>query len=54
MKYDLISYFQKNEEYKDRVTVVVASTLVQGPEYDKDSADKEKYFPYQYVGLKTE
>lgn len=54
MKYDLIAYFQKKEEFKDRVTVVIVSTLVQGPEYEKDSADKEKYFPYQYVGLKTE
>ncbi len=54
MKYDLIAYFQKKPEYKDRVNVVVVTTLVQGPEYDADSADKEKYFPYQYVGLKTE
>ena len=54
MKYDLIAYFQKKPEYKDRVNVVIVTTLVQGPEYEADSADKEKYFPYQYVGLKTE
>ncbi|TNE77395.1 MAG: hypothetical protein EP333_00865 [Bacteroidetes bacterium] len=54
MKYDLIAHFQSMPEYKDRVTVVIVSTLVQGPEYEKDSANKEKYFPYQYVGLKTE
>ncbi len=54
MKYDLIAYFEKNEKYKGKVNVVVATTIVQGPEYDQDSRDKEKYFPYQYVGLKTE
>lgn len=54
MKYDLIAYFQKLEEYKDKVNVVIVSTVVQGPEYEQDSANKEKYFPYQYVGLKTE
>lgn len=54
MKYDLISYFEKNPDFKGRVNVVVVTAIVQGPEYVKDAADKEKYFPYQYVGLKTE
>jgi Tol biopolymer transport system component len=54
MKYDLISYFQSIPELKDKVNVVVVTAVVQGPPYDKDAADKEKYFPYQYVGLKTE
>lgn len=54
MKYDLIAYFEKNEQFKGKVNVVVVSALVQGPDYVQDAKDKEKYFPYQYVGLKTE
>lgn len=54
MKYDLIDYFQKDENFKNKVNVVIVSTIVQGPEYIKDAVNKEKYFPYQYVGLKTE
>ncbi len=54
MKYDLIAHFEKKEDYKGRVNVVIVSSVVQGPEYIKDSANKEKYFPYQYVGMKTE
>ena len=54
MKYDLMNYFEKESEYKDKVNVVIVTTVVQGPEYNKDSSDKSKYRPYQYVGLKTE
>lgn len=54
MKYDLIAYFEKNEDFKGRVNVVIVTTVVQGPEYIKDARNKEKYFPYQYVGMKTE
>lgn len=54
MKYDVIEYFEKNEEFKGKVNVVIVTAIVQGPEYVKDATNKEKYFPYQYVGLKTE
>ena len=54
MKYDLIAYFNKKEEYKGKVNVVIVTTVVQGPEYEKDARNKDKYKPYQYVGLKTE
>lgn len=54
MKYDLIAHFQSIPELKDKVNVVIVTTVVQGPEYIKDSANKDKYKPYQYVGLKTE
>lgn len=54
MKYDLIAYFEKREEFKGRVNVVIVTTVVQGPEYIKDARNKEKYFPFQYVGMKTE
>ncbi len=54
MKYDLIAYFNKKDEYKGKVNVVIVTTVVQGPEYEKDARNKDKYKPYQYVGLKTE
>lgn len=54
MKYDLIAYFENEEEFKGRVNVVIVTAIVQGPEYSKDAKDTKKYGPYQYVGLKTE
>ena len=54
MKYDLISYFEQNPDLKGKVNVVIVSSEVQGPEYVKDAQDEKKYYPYQYVGLKTE
>ncbi len=54
MKYDLIAYFNKKDEYKGKVNVVIVTTVVQGPEYEKDARNRDKYKPYQYVGLKTE
>ena len=53
IKKELTAYFEGKEELKGKVTVIVGSELVQGPEYEKDSANKEKYNPFQYVGLKT-
>ncbi len=54
MKYDLVAYFEENEDYKGKVNVVIVTSKVSGPAYVQDASDKEKYFPYQYVGLKTE
>lgn len=54
MKYDLIQHFENDPKYKGRVNVVIVTAIVQGPDYSGDYRDKEKYFPYQYVGLKTE
>ena len=54
MKYDLVTYFEKKEEYKGRVNVVIVTSKVGGPAYEDDSANKEKYFPYQFVKLNTE
>ena len=54
MKYDLVSYFQNKEEFKGKVNVVIVTSKVDGPAYEDDSANKEKYFPYQFVQLKTE
>lgn len=54
IKYDILSHFEGKEKYKGRVNVVIVETIVQGPPYEKDAKNKEKYFPYQFVGFKTE
>lgn len=53
MKYDLIEYFKK-KGFEDKVNVVIVKSEVQGPEYEDDSSNKDKYVPYQFVSLKTE
>ena len=54
MKYDLIEYFENNELTKGKVVVTIVSAVVDGPEYENDYKNKEKYEPFQYVTLKTE
>jgi tetratricopeptide (TPR) repeat protein len=54
MKYDLTTYFDNIPELKGKVNVVIVTAIVDGPEYSKDFKDKDKYKPYQFVGLKTE
>lgn len=53
IKKELSNYFDGNPELKGKVTVIVGSELVQGPEYEKDAGNRDKYKPFQYVGLKT-
>ena len=53
IKYDLVSYFQK-KGHSDKVTVVVESSKVQGPEYADDARNRSKYEEFQYVKLATE
>lgn len=54
MKYDLSNYFNSKAEFAGKVNVVIATAIVDGPDYTKDFKDKKKYRPYQFVGLKTE
>lgn len=53
MKYDLIEYFNKKAP-EMKVNVVVVESKVQGPDYEDDSSNRDKYEPFQYVKLKTE
>jgi tetratricopeptide (TPR) repeat protein len=53
-KYDLLDFFEKDKATAGKVTVVVTKTIVQGPAYEKDYKNSDKYRPYQYVFLKTE
>ena len=54
MRYDLSTYFESTPELMGKVNVVIVTAIVDGPEYVKDSKNKKKYKPYQFVGLKTE
>lgn len=54
MKKELMQYFDSKEDLKGKVDVIVGSELVQGPEYEKDAGNRDKYKPFQYVGLKTD
>tara|TARA_B110000285_G_scaffold144403_1_gene161300 strand:- start:1973 stop:3484 length:1512 start_codon:yes stop_codon:yes gene_type:complete len=53
MKYDLIAYFEK-KGLIEKVNVTIVKVEVQGPAYEKDSEKRDRYHPYQYVGMKTE
>ena len=52
MKYDLVAHFEK--KYAGKVNVVIVETKVDGPVYEDDSANRDKYSPYQFVSLQTE
>lgn len=53
IKKELTTYFDNNASLKGKVVVIVGSELVQGPEYEKDAGNQDKYKPFQYIGLKT-
>ncbi len=52
MKAMLENYFAKSA-YKDKVEIVIVSSVVSGPAYESDSRNKDKYTPFQFVELKT-
>lgn len=54
LKYDIITYFQEKTKIGNRINVVIVSAKVDGPDYENDRNNKEKYRPYQFVILKTE
>ncbi len=49
----LIEDYFKSKNYSGKVTVVVSSVIVSGPDYAGDASNTEKYAPYQYVRLNT-
>jgi hypothetical protein len=54
IKYDLITYFQENTDFSDRITVVVVEAVVEGPEYKKDWKNRKKYREFQFIRVDTE
>ncbi len=54
VKYDIVTYFQQKSKVANLVNVVIVESSVNGPTYENDSKNVEKYRPFQYVILKTE
>ncbi|MFT5860828.1 MAG: hypothetical protein ACI865_002943 [Flavobacteriaceae bacterium] len=54
LKYDLVAHFDGKDKWRGKVTVVVVSSSVQGPEYGEDAENRSKYEPFQFVKLTTE
>ena len=53
IKGELTAYF-KSKNLSAKVKIQVVSAIVQGPKYDKDFNNTEKYHEFQYIELKTE
>ena len=49
----LIADYIKKKQYKDKISFLIVESLVQGPAYEDDFENKERYGPYQYVRLET-
>lgn len=54
VKYDIMTYFQGKEKYLEKINVVIQNSVVEGPVYENDRDNKNKYRPYQFILLKTE
>ncbi len=53
MKKLLNEFLASKPSYKSVITVKTTLITVDGPDYQKDAVNKNKYRPYQFVGLKT-
>jgi len=53
MKKLLNEFLTKNPNYKSIITLKTVLANVDGPEYQKDAFNKNKYRPYQFVAIKT-
>jgi hypothetical protein len=51
---ELKKYFESKPELASKISVVIKTVIVDGPEYDRDANNNGKYRPYQFVGFKTE
>jgi hypothetical protein len=52
IKGELENYFTA-KGYSSQVKIIIDGTVVQGPSYENDKDNTEKYKPFQYVDLKT-
>lgn len=52
MQKQLKAYFAK-KGWKDKVTIEIGDVKVQGPAYEEDSADQDRYVPFQFIQLIT-
>ncbi|MCF8299850.1 MAG: tetratricopeptide repeat protein [Haliscomenobacter sp.] len=53
MKKLLNEFLASKPSYKSVITLKTTLITVDGPDYQKDALNKNKYRPYQFVGLKT-
>ena len=54
IKYDLITYFQENTDYSQKLTINVVEAIVADPVYVKDFRRRKKYRPHQWIRVDTE
>lgn len=54
IKYDIMTYFQENTSFNEKVVVTIKDAVVAGPEYQEDAKNTKKYRVYQYVEVITE
>lgn len=50
---ELIEKYFAKTDFKARVSVVISEVTVQGPAYESDATNEDRYFPYQFIQLKT-
>ena len=49
----LETVISNNENLKGKVTLQIVESSVNGPEYEKDAKNKDKYKPYQFLSFET-
>lgn len=54
IKYDIMTYFQENTSFNEKVVVTIRDAVVAGPAYQGDAKNRKKYRVYQYVEVLTE
>lgn len=54
IKYDIMTYFQSNTRFNEKIVVTIKGSAVSGPAYQKDAQNRKKYRAYQYVEVITE
>ena len=54
IKCDLLEYIENQPDLKGKVNVVIAKASVEGPVFENDASNRDKYRQFQYVRLKTE
>lgn len=53
LKMLLETLINNNEILKGKVTLTIVESSVNGPEYEKDAKNKDKYKPYQFLSFET-
>lgn len=54
IKYDLMEYIQNSTKYKAMISVVIVNSKVDGPQYENDPSNREKYRNFQFIKLVAE